>query len=220
MEHPPIQDWADFARGLASPKKGARMQRHVDDGCQKCMKEFQLWNTVLSRVGRESEHQPPEGSVRIVKAAFALRKPRALMRAAKLTRLLLDSLRQPLPAGVRSHADAPRHLLYEAGPFRLDVRLERFPASNRVAVVGQLLTTIPKAATEKETGLRPVIVTGKKKAVLASTFTNRLGEFQLEFKADEDMWLFIPTGTETPIVVNLPELKEKGRKRRQRDPAE
>jgi hypothetical protein len=120
---------------------------------------------------------------------------------------------------MRSHAEAPRHLLYEAGPFRLDVRLERLPASNRVAVVGQLLTAIPKSATQKEMGRMPVIVTGKKKAVLASTFTNRLGEFQLEFEADQGKWLVIPTGTDTTIVVNLPGLKKKEQKRRQRDPA-
>jgi len=219
MVHPLSQDWADFARGVTSPKKSARMRKHLDDGCEKCMKELQLWSVVLGRVGRERGYQPPERSVRVVKAAFALRKPGYLTRAAKLTRLLLDSFRQPLPAGVRSHAEVPRHLLYEAGPFRLDVRLERLPASNRVAVVGQLLTVIPKEATQKEMGRMPVIVTGKKKAVLASTFTNRLGEFQLEFEADQGKWLVIPTGTDTTIVVNLPGSTEKGQKGRQRDPA-
>ena len=41
--------------------------------------------------------------------------------------------------GVRSAAPCPRHLLYRAEPYELDLLLELHPESNRLVVTGQLL---------------------------------------------------------------------------------
>src|SRR2546425_3260100 len=53
-------------------------------------------------------------------------------------RLLYDSFREPLPAGLRTQQRLSRQYLYQAGDYSLDLRLENERGSPRVALVGQI----------------------------------------------------------------------------------
>jgi hypothetical protein len=176
------------------------MQQHLDAGCKACWKALELWRHTLEIADREAAYQPPESAVRSVKGAFALYKPaEAGSRVREIAQLILDTFQQPALAGVRSTSSATRQLLYKAGPFHIDVRLERLPGSSRLSLVGQVMD-----ATDSRKGLHelPVILrSGEQKK--ARTKTNQFGEFQLEFDPAEELHLSFELSREMEVVIPL-----------------
>ena len=178
MEHYSLDKWADFARQVIGEQERAEMQSHLEnDGCTKCSEVLGLWQRVQDVARHEHSYQPPDSVVRSIKGTFALHGPRRAGRAAlAVAELLFDSARNPLPAGVRSTGTALRQLLYGAGNYRIDVRIEPQPDSRKVAVVGQVLNS---AEPDEAIGVAPVsLVRGGK--VLATSVTSPFGEFDVE----------------------------------------
>ncbi len=178
MEHYSLEKWADFARQVVGEQERAEMQSHLDnDGCRKCSKVLSLWQRVQTTARREQSYQPPDNVVRSMKGTFAIRGTRRATRSVRaIAELLFDSSRNPLPAGVRSSGIASRQLLYGAGDYRIDVRIEAQVESGKVAVVGQVLSA---ADPDEIVGVVPVtLVQGGK--VLAESFTSQFGEFDVE----------------------------------------
>jgi hypothetical protein len=173
MKHYSMEEWVDFARGLASKDVKSLMLSHLDSGCSKCAKEAALWGRVAATADRQ-QMEVPEGVVRQVKAMFG---SAGLERKPTMAQLLFDSMRVPAPLGVRSAAQSSRQLLFAAGHHRIDVRLEPEAGSDRVRLTGQILDT---RNAEIAQGRIPVSLhVGTK--VSGSAETNELGEFQLEF---------------------------------------
>src|SRR5437762_1589508 len=100
MNHFSDHQWIDFLRGVAEPGAAAAMQQHVDDGCAPCLETYTAWR----RFGKT-----PSGP---------------WWAATRSATLVFDTLARPLPAGVRGAAADPRHLLYEAPPFTIDLHVE------------------------------------------------------------------------------------------------
>ncbi|MGA8872093.1 MAG: hypothetical protein WB460_13185, partial [Candidatus Acidiferrales bacterium] len=81
-----------------------------------------------------------------------------------------------LAAGVRSAATTERQLLYGVSKYRVDVRIEPQPNSERVALVGQILNSTDPG---KSVGAVPVrLCQGRR--VLAESMTSPFGEFDVE----------------------------------------
>jgi hypothetical protein len=178
MEHYSLEKWADFARQVIGEQERSEMQSHLEnDGCTKCSKVLSLWQRFQAVARQEHSYQPPDSVVRSIKGTFALHGPRRVGRAVlAVAELLFDSARNPLPVGVRSTGTALRQLLYGAGNYRIDVRIEPQPDSRKVAVVGQVLNS---AEPDEIVGVAPVsLVRGGK--VLATSVTSPFGEFDVE----------------------------------------
>ncbi len=178
MEHYSLEKWADFARQVIGEQERAEMQSHLEnDGCTKCSKVLGLWQRFQAVARQEHSYQPPDSVVRSIKGTFTLHGPRRAGRAVlAVAELLFDSARNPLPVGVRSTGTALRQLLYGAGNYRIDVRIEPQPDSRKVAVVGQVLNS---AEPDEIVGVAPVsLVRGGK--VLATSVTSPFGEFDVE----------------------------------------
>lgn len=121
-------------------------------------------------------------------------------RSGKTARLLFDSFRFPLPAGVRTSPAPGRHLTYKYGHTFIEMFLDRGLASEQVSLVGQVLNA---TAGEPEIPALTVVLVDQSGA-LARTTTNTSGEFALEFtSADtvsleirlaERSWVSIPVG--------------------------
>jgi hypothetical protein len=131
-------------------------------------------------------------------------RPESLVRI--LARVIYDSLKDPLPAGVRS-GDRPSQRLYEAGEFVIDVQVNRERpgrehAAPRMVVVGQI-------ASRTRPGERladvPVVLVSEGQ-IAASGLSNRLGEFSLEFDPGRDVCLEIPVEGGRTIEAALPPL--------------
>ena len=200
MSHFAEQDWIEFTRDKITPEREQAMQQHLDAGCEGCWHALELWRHALEIANREAGYQPPESAVRSVKGAFALYKPaEAGSPMRQMAQLILDTFQQPVLAGVRSTNSATRQMLYKAGPFHIDVRLERLPGSSRLSLVGQVMD-----ATRSRKGLDelPVILrSGEQKK--AGTKTNQFGEFHLEFDSAEELHLSFELSREMEVIIPL-----------------
>src|ERR1700730_6526712 len=196
-----LEEWADSARDIVERGKGTAMKGHLDTGCATCTAVVSLWQKVHKIARRDLAYEPPEGAVRNSKATFALHmasKGRA--NTALRAKLLLDNFLQPQFAGVRSREITARQLLYGAGDYHIDIRIEPQEDSDKVALVGQILNA---ADVENYIDQAPVILFQAGR-VRAESLTNCLGEFRLECDLESGLQLRIrlPQGTElrVPLV--------------------
>jgi hypothetical protein len=148
---------------------------------------------------------PPAESLRIVKAAFAAYKPRAVRRGWELARLVFDSFLAPQPVGVRAASfttSAARQVLVQGADFVVDLRLEALGVE-KVSLVGQVLRSSHGSAPVAEA---PVVLQKGSKTV-AGTITNPLGEFHLEYAKDSGLMLIVSIPAGKPLAVVLPEMQ-------------
>jgi hypothetical protein len=202
MKHFTFQDWVDFARSSVSEELRRAMQGHLDTGCQKCAKELQLWKGFAEFAGREAAYEPPEGVVRIVKAALPSEQPELSgARIREVAQIVFDSFRQPQLAGVRSTHAAPRQLLYRAGPILIDMRLEPQSGSEQVSLVGQVLDSRNSGKGLGEVAVH--LLSGRSE--LALTRTNGLGEFRLECGTARDLQVSLEVSQRKDVFIPLDE---------------
>lgn len=177
MGHYSMEQWVDFARGVIGERERAAMQSHLENGCRACSESRRLWERVHTLSRHEQAHEPPKSVVRALRATFALHGPRKVRRGTPaVASLLFDSLRSPLAEGVRSGASVARQLLYGVGNYRIDLRMEPQPSSDRLTLVGQVLNSADPGVQIGASLVR--LVRGRK--IVAESTTNRFGEFRLE----------------------------------------
>jgi hypothetical protein len=176
MEHYSLEQWADFARQVTGEQDRAEMQNHLDnDGCRKCSKILGMWKRVHAAARREQGYQPPDSAVRSVKGTFAIHGRRPVRRGVGLiAELLFDTGQNRVAAGVRSAGNAPRQLLYSAGVYRIDVRIEPQADSGHANVAGQVLNS---AELNPVDAVRVALLSDRK--TLSESVTGQFGEFQL-----------------------------------------
>ncbi|MHB8540367.1 MAG: hypothetical protein ACYDCD_05420 [Candidatus Acidiferrales bacterium] len=199
MRHFSLEQWADFARDVVGEEKKAAMQAHLESGCKPCADIHREWSHVREVAGREGAYRPPESAVRTVKGMGAIHA-----RPAKsgIARLLFDSSRSPVAAGVRSASTIARQLLYGVGSYRIDVRMEPQMDSDKVSLVGQVLNSAEPA---KHVGDVPVaLLKGRK--VVGESQTNAFGEFHLEcgLEGRLELRFILPQGMEVRIPLVEP----------------
>jgi len=214
MKHFSIWQWVDYARGLSDAGDRAAMDAHLASGCARCARTARTFRTVTAIAGGEAGNEPPEHTIRYAQAVYSLFRPETPSLPRLLARLVHDSLRQPLPAGIRAQAGLSRHALYEAGSYYLDLQFDLAPASGPVTLVGQLADRRNPSADVAV----PVLLM-QQKSVVASTLCDRFGEFQLEYSPARDLRLCLPlreAGKRLEIPLNrlTPELSRQRRSRR------
>jgi hypothetical protein len=186
MKHFNIWQWADYARGLAGEVDRSAMDAHLSSGCARCARTASTFSSVAAIAGGEAGHEPPEHAIRHAKAIFSLFRPETRL-PRLLARLVHDSMREPLPAGIRAQSQLSRHALFEAGSYYLDLQLELQRPSGPITLVGQLADRHNPAADSAV----PVWLM-QQKTVVASTLCDRFGEFQLEYTPARDLRLCVP----------------------------
>jgi len=149
------------------------------------------------------QEQPPKSAVRIVKAIFGMRKA-ALIKSGEinLATLVMDSLNQPLTAGVRGSFASVRQLLYRAGTVCIDLHITPKPGSESVVLVGQLLDSMQPSKSLSDV---PVELLQSGNSV-SSKKTNARGEFDFGLNASEDTHLAFGLDNRT-LVVPIPDAK-------------
>jgi hypothetical protein len=206
MKHFSEMDWADFVRGVAPPELAPKLQRHLDSGCEKCLKSIAMWRSILAIARDEAGPPPPESAVRRAEACFGLYRPQErTSRVPRLAELIFDSFRQPLPAGARSSGTSNRQLLYESEVIHVDVHTVFDADSNRFILTGQVLDSTKPDANMKDISVTVV----DKRGPLAQTVTNASGEFHLEFDQVENVWLKVQLGRESTIIMVIQDLESR-----------
>ncbi|MBV8072495.1 MAG: hypothetical protein JO270_21510 [Acidobacteriaceae bacterium] len=204
MEHFSQEDWVDLARNLLAPSKAALMQAHLENGCDECQDSRTIWSLILEIASREPGNRPSEAVVRAVKTAFPGSSSwRWLAKVAEFAPLKFDSFLQPSLAMVRGSAPSRRHLVHQAEPYVVDLRLESDPrASNRTFLTGQILNS---EYPDGSSAVIDVVLLGGDR-LLGKTVASSSGEFELELDPEEDMRLFINIRGQRAIGIALPAL--------------
>ena len=189
-----VTDWTDFVRNLTPSARREEMQRHLDEGCRECTATVQFLQRVVAAAPKTAV--PPQ-LVSAAKEVF-VRQPAGERRQPWLdfpkliARIVYNSMLDPLPAGARATASGAVHLMYEAGPYSVDLRLERNLEDADVVVVGQIAS---REHPEQPSQGLPVILATALKAV-AETATNEFGEFTLVYRPRPRLRLVIPIEAE------------------------
>ena len=201
MEHFRESQLADFVRGVARPSEFAAMEGHVSSGCRKCGQTVSILRKVAAAGRAEAEFQPPENVLHSVRAMFALQQPEKVYLSPRIVcRLIYDSFREPLPAGVRARQRLVRHVLYQAADYSLDLRLEHQRGTSGVALVGQLADQ--REPDRPLADLPVLLVCGKE--VVARAASNAFGEFQVEYLPKPHLRLHIQTNRNFRDRIEVP----------------
>jgi len=188
VRHFDIAKWADFVGDSAREGERAAMQAHLASGCQKCRHTAELLRKVATAARRHSQVQVPDYALRCARAIFLLQQPEKVQILPRIpARLLYDSFREPLPAGVRTQQRLSRQALYQAGDYSLDLQLEKERGSPRVALVGQIQNH--KQPGKRLGGMPVLLLSGKQ--ILAQAVSNSLGEFHMEYTPTKRLWLYV-----------------------------
>ena len=116
------------------------------------------------------------------------------------TRLIYDSLLEPLPGGVRARRPKWRQLLYEAGDYYIDLVFYQVPNTRLVRLLGQVTnrrdpTWFP--------GTRPILLKSGKTTVRRAA-SSEFQEFQMEYEPQPGLRLEVPiVGVREPIELAL-----------------
>ena len=177
--HFDITAWTDFARDLVAGPARDAMQVHLDAGCDTCRQRVAVARTMVAFAEAEAGQVPPESAVRLARAIFPMASAtswRDLPRV--IAQLVADTFAQPLPAGVRSSAVAPRHAVFEAGDYAIDVRVQRERDARDLWLVGQI-----QAQGDAPVAADAPVALFHDDALVAQTRSNEFGEFQIHYPA-------------------------------------
>src|SRR5712691_10568158 len=189
MNHFELHQSADFVRGLIEESAQVTMERHLASGCRKCRQTTDLLHKVVAATRNDSRIQVPDYALRCARAIFLLQQPEKVQILPRIrTRLLYDSFREPLPAGVRTQQRLSRQALYQAGDYSLDLRLENESGTSRVTLVGQIQNR--KQPGKRLGGVPALLFSGKQ--VVGQAVSNSLGEFQMEYAPTKRLRLYLP----------------------------
>ena len=218
MKHLDLADVADLARHVAKSPDRERMERHLATGCDRCRKSVTFMREVVALSQADARWEPPEGVVRLAAAIFPAELPRTVdFKRRLLARLVFDSFSQPLPAGVRSVHRRSRQVMYRAGDFYVDLRIDHEQGPRRVSLVGQI------ASRGEPVRLLDVFLVDGSRA-LARALVNEFGEFQMEYTPVPRLRLRIPLeagelGLDVPLArLAAPTARPRGRAGKHRSP--
>lgn len=211
MTHFHIGQWVDFSRGLDAAIDRPSMESHLASGCERCRRVVDVLSGI-SRIARgERDVEPPETALRLARAIYQRQPPQTLV-----GRLIFDSFREPLAAGLRSQDRETRHALWEAGAYCVDVRLDHQRAADTLTLVGQIVDRDHPGATMADVH----VVLKNAEKMIAAAPCNPFGEFQLECRPAAALRLDVSLGAtgrhlELPLkgLLDVPAGRRRGKRK-------
>lgn len=199
MKHLTTEEGIDLVNQVLSPSERLAMERHLECGCQRCMKTISRWRRVRRMAAAEASHQPPSETVRIAKAAFAGSPWARVRKASGVIEVLFDSFLHPALEGVRSAGAGTRRMLYRADPFQVDLQIEASVGGASVVVTGQLLDLRDPEVVGCHV---PLMLSNLRGRVIRAT-TNQFGEFREEIEGTGDLELVFHGANDKPVTISL-----------------
>ncbi len=126
------------------------------------------------------------------------RSREATLRGSQIARLIFDSFRYPLPAGVRGVSPGIRQVAYKYKQAIIDLAVDFTERPGRISLTGQVLDGERKGKNE---GLPVLLVDGT--GTLVRTATNQFGEFQMEFESADDLSIQVRLGERSWVLIPL-----------------
>jgi hypothetical protein len=207
----------DFVRGVATRAARRSAEQHLESGCTKCTRVVALYRRIAETAREDARWDPPAAVLE--RAAEILIVPQHRVVALKrplVARLVFDSFRQPLPAGVRAGRTMSRHVLYRAGDFFVDLRMDAEHGARRGTIVGQ----IARRRSRRPGPSEPVtVLLLNAHTVLARPAVNDFGEFRCDYDLRAPLRLRILLGGQKGLDLPLTRLLKSfsGREIRRRE---
>jgi hypothetical protein len=198
MKHLTTEEGIDLVNQVLSPGQRLALERHLECGCERCMKTISRWRRIRRMAAAEASHQPPNEAVRIAKAAFAGSPWAPVRKVSGVIEVLFDSSLQPALEGVRSAGAGTRRMLYRADPFQVDLQIEA-QGGGSVVVTGQLLDLRDPEVVGSHV---PLMLSNLRGGVIRAT-TNQYGEFREEIEGTGDLELVFHGANDKPITISL-----------------
>jgi len=173
-----IEQLLDVAQGRAEAAVANRIQTHLVSGCARCQDNWSWIQRIVHLAAADDSVEPPpwvlNQAIGLFEAYGPQRQPGRFQRL--VASLVFDSLAQPQLVGVRQTGSAARQYIYRADDWDVDLSFEPGEEPETLDITGQVLKG--EAVTEEITGI-PVHLT-QAGQILASTVTDRLGEFTFD----------------------------------------
>jgi hypothetical protein len=200
MNHFEDSAWADYVRNVADRTETDAIAGHLAAGCDSCEHKAQTFSDLARLAIEDASLAPPAHVIRAARAIFALRRPERVGILPRLAaRLVFDSFLDPMPAGVRGGQPMTRQVLYEAGPYAVDLRLDHARGSRRVWLTGQIASS-ETAHPIDNVSIRLATPSGR---IAGQAHANAAGEFQLEYEPQSQLQLCIDVRPDQKIELPL-----------------
>ena len=194
-------DTLDFVRGAAAPAALRRIEQHLASGCGRCEQSVTLYRSIAATARGEARWDPPAAVLERAGDILEVRARRAApLKRRLIPRLVFDSFRQPLPAGVRATRSVSRHVLYRAGDFFVDLRIDAEHGARRVSIVGQIAQRKARRTVPPES-VSVLLIDSR--TVVARPAVNSFGEFHCDFDSRAPVRLRIQFGAQRGLEVPL-----------------
>ncbi len=180
MGHYDIGEWADFVRGLLPEARHNELDMHLAGGCEKCSQIIAFLRQISEAAGAEALYESSSAAQSAAAVGVFRGEVQAPVRdraAAALKTLMatltFDSATELHPAGARGGRSSSRQLMYQAGDYFIDLRLDRERDSMKVILVGQVANQNDPLLVLAR--LPVSVMAGKK--IVSETASNEFGEF-------------------------------------------
>jgi hypothetical protein len=201
MGHFDMTQWVDFARGLTPEPKRPALEAHLAS-CPECQTMVDFLRQITEIAGADPKVEVPAAVIRSAKFIFPATEVAAIPKLRRLAaRLIFNPQAEPLPVGIRSEYRPVRQMVYEAGDYCVDLRVDSDRDSTHVTLVGQIAN---QSAPAKPLAGTPVILMSGKRMV-CETVSNDFGEFCLEYTPKPNLRLCLPlesSGVQVEVALN------------------
>jgi hypothetical protein len=175
MRHVSNEILLDYVEGKVSQDSRLSVERHLSE-CSDCLQTRDSLLNLVLQLQEDSSFEPPAGLVQWGLNLFQpMLQPAVGGKLKKIiASLVFDNYDQPMLAGVRRVGAPARQLLFRAGDVDVDVKIEAMEATNRISLVGQVLSNTEKFFDNASVKLESQGI------VRYRTLTNVVGEFSFD----------------------------------------
>lgn len=181
MQCPPLNELADYSRGLLTAAERAGIKTHLLTGCNNCLESLRWLDEVISLTAQDRCLDFPEETIKGLVTWFKAQPAPQTVRKL-IAKLIFDSLAPSQLAPVRAEASpgrgttpaAGRQVLFQAAGYDIDLRFEGVEGEAAEDLIGQIL---PQSETQAvTTGLTVQLWRGERQQTSAQT--DRQGLFR------------------------------------------
>ncbi len=174
MRHIKIENLVNYVDGVALDVDKVSVETHLT-ACNECAELKQELQILMMRLQEDSSLEPP---AELLQWGINLFQPVMQPKTGPVRRLIaslvFDTFDQPMLAGMRRVGTPPRQLLFRAGDVDVDVKIEAMEASDRISLIGQVLSADTKFFDNTPIKLE------SRGLVRYHTKTNVVGEFSFD----------------------------------------
>jgi CheY-like chemotaxis protein len=196
--------WQEFLQGAVPADQTAQMQRDLAEECAECHSS-RVTRRKFRAIGREASDCPTTyalwADLQAGTPAFTgIQRWKGLRQCAETAQLVFDNVHDPLLVTTRGDFSGSQQLLQEVKPFVIDLRVDRNPARKLIHLTGQVLNS--KEPNRRFSSIDVFLLRGENLALQITATAS--GEFDLEFKDEKDLRLFLDINGQKVIEVQLP----------------